>query len=88
MTGNNMTCRNYLEMLLFTGFHKGTHPPLFWQDVQHLPNHCTREQAPATWSLVGSEPPFDFTRYADQHALLAALQIDIVRFNPLSNLSF
>ena len=85
-TGTDRSCRDYLRMLLLTGFHKGTHPPLFWQDVQHIPDHCTMDQATATWSLVGAcgiGHTFDFTRYADQHALMAALRIDIVRIDPL-----
>jgi hypothetical protein len=84
MSGNNSSCRDYLRMLLLTGFHKDTHPPIFWQDVRDLPHHCSREQAATTWALVGSETPFDYTRYADQHALLAALRIDIVRFSSVA----
>ncbi len=88
MSDSNRNCRDYLRMLLHTGFHKTTHPPFFWQDVRYLPHHCSREQATATWALVASPTPFDFTRYADQHALLAALTVDIARFDPLGDASF
>lgn len=91
---NDRSCREYLKMLLFTGFHKGTHPPSFWHDVSQLPYNCTKNQAATTWSLITSNThTFDWMRFADQNALLTALKIDIcdmcdidrVNTSPLQN---
>lgn len=78
MTDSTSRCASLLHMLLITGYHAGTSPKLFKNDVATLPKICTTKDAPYTTYVVGKNG-FDVYRFKDMENMRTAITADLVR---------
>ncbi len=74
-------CKDYLHMLLLTGFHNQTNPEVFRKNLEEIKSKCPNNLAKHTKKFISNEN-FNSYRYEDMKKLLTTLSADLVLSDP------